>query len=656
MSIDLKTAMEYLDAGLCVLPAIKAEKRPAVGSWKKYQNQLPSKTEVNVWFSNHPDALCVVTGKVSGNLEVIDFDNGGEMFPAWKDRVPAELLQKLVIEKTPSGGYHVLYRCEDEIGGNLKLAQGYRNDKQTTLIETRGNGGLCLCAPSDGYALEQGSFLEIPILDSDSRKILLQAAWELDETEVETREEYEQNGSDGIFEIRPGDDFNQRGDIPQLLTRHGWKLIHQADGNDYFQRPGKTGKGWSASLKDRVFYVFSSNAAPFEQNEAYSPFRVYTLLEHGGDYSKAAESLLGEGFGKLMEYNDVDLSKLESSFKEKSANRILTLRQLRDKYPKMREPVIHGVLRVGETMNIIAAPKTGKSWLAADLAMSVAGGLTWFGFPCEQGKVLIIDNELHPETSANRIPKVISANGVDIDRVQDNFYVENQRGKLHSINDLQARLPEFKEFGFKVIIIDAFYRAIPAGIDENDNGKIASVYNTLDRYANELNCSFILIHHSSKGNQALKSVTDVGAGAGTQARATDTHFILRKHQQENVVVVESVVRSFPPINPFCLCWDFPIWRLDASLDPRLLDGAAYVPEKSPKEDRNNLVEQVAALATNEPIPKTMFITKIWHELKISKSKARDALEETLYLGLVCENQVTDPDNPRITTKNITLPE
>ena len=30
-------ANQYLGAGLCVLPAKRAEKRPAVGAWKQYQ-------------------------------------------------------------------------------------------------------------------------------------------------------------------------------------------------------------------------------------------------------------------------------------------------------------------------------------------------------------------------------------------------------------------------------------------------------------------------------------------------------------------------------------------------------------------------------------------------------------------------------------------
>ena len=94
---------------------------------------------------------------------------------------------------------------------------------------------------------------------------------------------------------RPGDDFNNRGDVRSVLTQFGW--VRARDGeNEYWRRPGKT-SGTSATLKDRVFYVFSSNAAPFEPNQAYSPFAVYTLLHHGGDYEQAARSL-GQEIGR----------------------------------------------------------------------------------------------------------------------------------------------------------------------------------------------------------------------------------------------------------------------------------------------------------------------------------------------------------------------
>ena len=49
-----------------------------------------------------------------------------------------------------------------------------------------------------------------------------------------------------------------------------------------------------------------------------------------------------------------------------------TVRQLVNEFPELRRPVIHGLLREGETMNVVASPKVGKSWLVTDLAMAVA--------------------------------------------------------------------------------------------------------------------------------------------------------------------------------------------------------------------------------------------------------------------------------------------
>ena len=38
----LDTATSYLRAGLCVLPAVLDQKRPALAAWKPYQACLPS--------------------------------------------------------------------------------------------------------------------------------------------------------------------------------------------------------------------------------------------------------------------------------------------------------------------------------------------------------------------------------------------------------------------------------------------------------------------------------------------------------------------------------------------------------------------------------------------------------------------------------------
>jgi len=293
-----EAATDYLAAGLCVLPARRAEKRPATGSWKQYQKRLPTQAELSAWFANNPDAVCILCGQASQNLEIIDFDAGGELFSAWWDRIPAELRERLVIQRTQSGGRHAIYRCNVRVCGSLKLAQRKDGDKVAALIETRGEGGLFLCAPTDGYGIIQGDLCQLPVLTGPEREVLLQAAWELNEyvpPAVDGPKHPSGREPPQCSTDRPGDEYNQRGDVRATLKEHGW-VRTKGGQNEYWRRPGKE-SGTSATLKDRVFYVFSSNAAPFEPNRAYSPFSVYALLEHGSDYEQAARSLREIGYG-----------------------------------------------------------------------------------------------------------------------------------------------------------------------------------------------------------------------------------------------------------------------------------------------------------------------------------------------------------------------
>jgi len=246
----------------------------------------------------------------------------------------------------------------------------------------------------------------------------------------------------------------------------------------------------------------------------------------------------------------------------------LSARQLIDRYPQMRPPVIHGLLREGETMNVIAAPKAGKSWLVTDLAMAVATGRKWLNiYDTQPGDVLILDNELHGETSASRLPQVASARRIDLSLIADTVFVDNMRGKLRDVLNLRPYFTRIEPGRFKVVVLDAFYRFMPADTDENDNGMMAQVYNAIDSYAHDMKAAFVLVHHTTKGGQAGKAVTDVGAGAGAQSRASDAHLVLREHAETDVMVLDAAVRSWPPIEPICLRREFPVWNPAPELDP-----------------------------------------------------------------------------------------
>ncbi|GEM_PF-845701 len=251
--------------------------------------------------------------------------------------------------------------------------------------------------------------------------------------------------------------------------------------------------------------------------------------------------------------------------------------------PDLRPAVIQGLLRIGETMNVISAPKVGKSWLANDLALAVATGRPWLGFECVQGDVLIIDNELHEETLANRLPKVAAARSIGLEEVAQRIMVLSLRGALLDLEQIEPYFRRFSPGQFKLIILDAFHRFLPAGVDENDNGAIARLFNIIDRLAQQLKCAFVLIHHTSKGNQSSKDVTDVGAGAGSQSRATDAHVVLRHHEETGSLVLEAKVRSWPPVEPRCLTWQHPVWMPAMHLDPTAL----YHPERKRRPTRES---------------------------------------------------------------------
>ncbi len=180
-AVSPAVAERYREAGLAVLPAALPAKRPAIRIWKTYQARLPTGPEIQTWFAR-AEACCLICGAVSGNLELLDFDCAGEAFATWSELVAEEapgLLDRLVVETSPSGGWHVVYRCSEPVCGNIRLAARRedldgpdpverfgkrctpRQDSDgrwhivLTLIETRGEGGLFLCHnPADLAAIE----------------------------------------------------------------------------------------------------------------------------------------------------------------------------------------------------------------------------------------------------------------------------------------------------------------------------------------------------------------------------------------------------------------------------------------------------------------------------------------------------------------------
>jgi putative DNA primase/helicase len=313
MSDDvLSLALKHLAGGVSVVPiAADGTKAPAV-RWRPFMSRRPSEAEARRWWGGTPHGLAAVCGAVSGGLVLIDFDAEADaVFPDWLRLVRASLpraASRVCAVRTPKPGWHVWLRCP-EAGAvrNTKLAR----DGRAVLIETRGEGGYGLlpgcppaCHPSGGaYRRVSGPGVwALPALFGKELAVMLDAARAFDTAPTPVPRPVRPAAPGGG--LRPGDDYDRRGDVLPVLLRHGWDVAAVRGDAVYLRRPGKD-RGVSATLghcrgrRDGapLLKVFTSSTG-FEPGAAYSPFQTYALLECGGDFRRAAEELRRQGFGE----------------------------------------------------------------------------------------------------------------------------------------------------------------------------------------------------------------------------------------------------------------------------------------------------------------------------------------------------------------------
>ena len=400
----LTTALRFLAEGISVVPvANDGSKRPAL-SWQKYQEQLPTTDELLSWFKQDVDGIGVITGKVSGNLEMLELEGRAVSEKMHLDIAEiannsglGDLWQRLnagYVEMTPSGGLHWLYRVTDgEISGNTKLARKPgENGGVDVFAETRSEGGFTITAPSGGathpnggnWMLIGGAIEAIPKITMQERSALHQIFAMFDEMpKAQVIQADVVAKHDGT--LSPGDDYNSRTTWDEILLPLGWSKVYQKGEATVWRRPNKT-EGISATTNfngnDKLF-VFSTSTI-FDAESSYSKFAAYAHLNTAGDFKQAAQKLRNLGYGatelkELQQPNNLkaeiaintppqptagDLSEVESSWKPIA---------LKDYYDGLFQAPIATILKRSDGAGLIYQGKvhsfygeseSGKSWVA----------------------------------------------------------------------------------------------------------------------------------------------------------------------------------------------------------------------------------------------------------------------------------------------------
>jgi hypothetical protein len=388
-------ANKLIVAGLSVIPVAMPSKQPTV-KWKEYSDRRPKLNELD-----YRDSIGVICGTVSKGLEVIDIDlkhftsrAAGDLFLSeLESKVSGEIIAKLVVQKTVSGGRHWIFRCET-IGANQHLARMRKSDHQqpVALIETRGQGGFIVTSPTKGYEMVRGSFTAIQQITPDEREQLFEACRSMNQYFEELKISKTDSYATGLAKKSPWEDYNQRGPVQELLHQHGWTQVRQVAENLHYSRPGKLGST-SGTWNGKLFYCFTSSSV-LEPSKAYSPAALFTYFECNKDFSVASVKLRSMGYGVELNAN------LTQAI---SGNLFRVAEMGAVQVPKK---IFGSLWSEGENAFLFAEDGAGKSILATQIASSIATGVPIPGFvsEVEAQNVMLLDTELSPIQFNNRYP------------------------------------------------------------------------------------------------------------------------------------------------------------------------------------------------------------------------------------------------------------
>ena len=219
--------------------------------------------------------------------------------------------------------------------------------------------------------------------------------------------------------------------------------------------------------------------------------------------------------------------------------------------------LIDGLLEKGSKMIIGGHSKGRKTWNLLHLAVCVATGKLWWGFPTKKGKVLYINFEIPKHHFQDRLKAIKEKLVIEGSELKGQLTVWNLRGCANDITDIIEEIIERTKDEFDLVIIDPIYKVL-GDRDENSNGDVADLMNHIDRILEEADAAVIFAHHFSKGNQSKKDPMDRMSGAGVYARDADTMVTLTKHSLPETFTVDINVRNYKYIEPFCVTLDHPI--------------------------------------------------------------------------------------------------
>lgn len=270
------------------------------------------------------------------------------------------------------------------------------------------------------------------------------------------------------------------------------------------------------------------------------------------------------------------------------------------------------------------SPKSGKTWLALEMAVSVASGSPCLDtFPVlSPGPVLLYAAE---DTAADlriRVETLARLHKVDFDRL-DVHMITVDSLRLDSVEH-QDRL-ESTLFVYKpaMLILDPLVRV--HAIDENVAGQVSMLLGYLRSLQRKTGAAIALIHHVRKNTSPTGAAGNSLRGSGDLYAWLDSFLYLRMHQGQRTLSAEH--RSAPAFGPVAL-------EL-AQSDLGTFLKAASINNNPSEPPQNGLAERIINLLSSTPDPLT--IDALRSRLQVRNQRVVETLRILAAEGKIVRN-------------------
>ena len=219
-------------------------------------------------------------------------------------------------------------------------------------------------------------------------------------------------------------------------------------------------------------------------------------------------------------------------------------------------PIIDGLIETGEVVAVVGSAKAGKSFVAMQLAMSIAAGRPFLGHPSHRRRVLVANLEVAQRQYKHRLRRMISALNIRADELAGQLFLDNLKAEEISWAGIQA---EAASVAAEVIVIDPFYQIFKGS--EVDDEAVQTAIDEIKRLQ-RAEYTIIIVFHAPKGFNGDRSLIDMISGSSRLARYPEAIFGIMNHADgDDLRVFQSIMRNNPPEDDMTL---------------RLMDGAFIV--------------------------------------------------------------------------------